>query len=111
MQVQVLWVVGLFEKCFDTGSRSGISVESCTKVSKPWHPWPPWVYEYHVAISLLDFLDHPVMENRGRVMHRIQDPNSLCSGHLCPMHVGLGLETSKVEACGLNKWQKDLHEE
>ena len=43
--------------------------------------------------------------------HMQWDPSSLCSGHLCPKHFGLGLETCTVEVCGSDEWQIDLHEE
>ena len=39
------------------------------------------------------------------------DPSSLCSEHLCPKPLGLGLETRTVEVCGSDEWQIDLHEQ
>ena len=43
--------------------------------------------------------------------HKQWDPTSLCSEHLCPKHFSLGLEIHKVEPCGSDKWQIDLHDE
>ena len=58
-------------------------------------------------MALPDFSDHPVKERRRRVS--LGSETSLCSEHLCPKHLGLGVETSTV--CGSDEWQIDLHEE
>ena len=42
--------------------------------------------------------------------HKQRDPTRLCSEHLCPTHVDMGLEIHTMELCGSDEWQMDLFE-
>ena len=43
--------------------------------------------------------------------HKQCDPTNLCSEHLCPKRVGLGLKIHAMELCGSDKRHIDVHEE
>ena len=57
-----------------------------------------WGY-YNEAVALPD-IGSPYEGELWEGKHKQWDPTRLCSEHLCPKHVGLGLEIHTMELCG-----------
>ena len=103
-----LWVC--LSGVVDTGSCSGIYVESCTRSQNQGIPGQPGLLQWS-GNGIAWFFGLPCEGEPSEGKHKQWDPSSLCSEYLCPRPLGLGLETRREGVCGSDEWQTGPHEE